>query len=222
MIGFANKKGLGLPKDPKVNISLDLLDRSNCLFLFEALSESLQNIRNDGPSEDGTQSRPGFTNMSGDPETPKPSPFKWYPSDLSPEGAWHQKRLINLRKAANACTDSEQVFQDGLIALEIHRNNYNADGPSPKQLQLMWWEFPSEHWTPLQEGSRMNFMEPVIKPNANMDEEQHAVRAAFVDELLELKVLGLLENEDMIILLNAPLFVVPKDATGWPKHVYWE
>jgi hypothetical protein len=62
----------------------------------------------------------------------------------------------------------------------------------------------------------MNFLklpEPaVIKPNANMDVEQREVGAAFVDKLLDLKVLGLLENQDMRILLNAPLFVVPKES----------
>jgi hypothetical protein len=152
-------RGLGLPKDPKVDISLDLLDCSTCLFLFGYLSNLLQNLLSDGPSEEGTQTRPGFANMVDDPEVPKPPPFKcWTPPDLSREGDWHQTRLINLYKAANTCTDSdEQVFKDGLVALEIHRKNYNAAGPSPKQLQLLWWESPIEHWTPLQEGSRMNF-----------------------------------------------------------------
>jgi hypothetical protein len=132
---------------------------------------------------------------------------------LSPEGAWHQKRLETLRKASDSCADPEQVFKEGLVALEIHRNKYDAFGPSPTQLQLLWWEFPPEHWTPLREGSRMNFLrlpEPVIKPNAYMDNEQRDVGAAFVDKLLELKVLGLLDDDD--ILLNAPLFVVPKEG----------
>jgi hypothetical protein len=48
---------------------------------------------------------------------------------------------------------------------------------------------------------------------ANMDEEQQAVGAAFVDELLELKVLlCLLDNKDMVVLLNSPLFVIPKEG----------
>jgi hypothetical protein len=46
-----------------------------------------------------------------------------------------------------------------------------------------------------------------------MNEEQLAVGADFVNELLELKVLGLLDgDEDLEILLNAPLFVVPKEG----------
>jgi hypothetical protein len=88
-------RGLGLPKDPQVDISLSLLDRSTCLIIFEALLESLQNLLSNGPSEDGVQTRPGFRNVSGGPEVPKPPPFKWTPPDLFPEGAWHQKRLMN-------------------------------------------------------------------------------------------------------------------------------
>jgi hypothetical protein len=108
------------------------------------------------------------------------------------------------------------VYSEGLIALDIHRGNYNLEGPAPKQLKLLWWEFPKEHWESLREGSRMNFLrlpEPNIKPNANMDAEQLSVGADFVNELLELKVLGLLDgDEDLEILLNAPLFVVPKEG----------
>jgi hypothetical protein len=44
----------------------------------------------------------------------------------------------------------------------------------------------------------MNFLRlptPEIKPNSPMDDEQRAVAAAFVDELLELRVLGLLDKK---------------------------
>jgi hypothetical protein len=58
----------------------------------------------------------------------------------------------------------------------------------------------------------LKFPDPSLKPNANMDDEQRAVGAAFVDELLELQVLGVYDNEDMSILLNAPLFVFPRKA----------
>jgi hypothetical protein len=108
------------------------------------------------------------------------------------------------------------VFAEGLRALEIHRGNYNLEGPSPTQLKLLWWEFPPEHWTALRDGSRMNFLKlpvPNIQPNATMDEEQLRVGADFVNELLDLKVLGRLEGEeDLEILLNAPLFIVPKEG----------
>jgi hypothetical protein len=37
-------RGLGLPKDPDVDLSMDLLERSTSVFLWEALSESLQTL----------------------------------------------------------------------------------------------------------------------------------------------------------------------------------
>jgi hypothetical protein len=45
-----------------------------------------------------------------------------------------------------------------------------------------------------------------------MDKEQLAVAAMFVDELLALKVLHLLDDGEAEIILNAPLFVVPKEG----------
>jgi hypothetical protein len=197
---------------------MDLLERSTSVFLWEALSESFQNLTAQPkiPSKHklSVETLPSVT--TGDPEVPDPTPFEWRPPDLHPSGDWHRERLVNLRKAADTCPDPAEEYKRGLEALRIHQGNYNSGGPSPKQLQLLWWEFPKEHWEALREGSRMNFLrlpEPCIKPNANMNEEQRAVGAAFVNELLELKVLGLLEGEtDLEILLNAPLFVVPKEG----------
>jgi hypothetical protein len=58
----------------------------------------------------------------------------------------------------------------------------------------------------------LKFPELVLQSNINMDSKQRAMAAAFVDKLLELKVLGLLKNKDMNILLNALPFVVPKEG----------
>ena len=92
--------------------------------------------------------------------------------------------------------------------------NYNSDGPAPKWLQLLWWEFPSEHWDELRDGVRQNFLisppESLI-PNAAIDESGLAAAAAFVDELLDLGVIWSIE-EGMKIVANARLFVVPKDG----------
>jgi hypothetical protein len=84
------------------------------------------------------------------------------------------------------------VIDEGLEALRIHRRNYNADGPDPKQLQLLWWEFPKEHWEPLKNGSHMNFLkhlEAKIHNNAAMDDEQTQVAVGFFAELLDLGVI---------------------------------
>jgi hypothetical protein len=84
----------------------------------------------------------------------------------------------------------------------------------PKQLQLLWWEFPKEHWEPLKNGSRMNFLkhpEAKIHDNAAMDNEQTQVAVGFVEELLDLGVIRTpLEGHE--ILTNAPLFVAPKEG----------
>jgi hypothetical protein len=122
--------------------------------------------------------------------------------------------VASLKKAAAALPNPAKVLSEGLKILTIHQGNYSATGPAAKQLQLVWWEFPSEHWTAFREGSRMNFLvtpETRKNPNTPIDQAQLDIAAAFVEELLELGVL-LDAEEGMEILLNAPLFVVPKEG----------
>ena len=60
----------------------------------------------------------------------------------------------------------------------------------------------------------MNFLikpEAKIMPNANMDKEQIAVATEFVDELLELGIVGKIA-EGLLVLCNAPMFVMPKEV----------
>jgi hypothetical protein len=142
----------------------------------------------------------------------KQEPFFWKPPDLREGQEWHEKRLANLRKAAESFPDPTSLIEEGIQALHTHRNNYTVDGPEAKHLQLLWWESPKEHWQPLREGSRMNFLrEPkaFIHDNANMDEEQARVAGGFADELFDLGVLKT-PTEGWPILTTAPLFVVPK------------
>ena len=214
-------RGLGVPKEAAVDLDLGLLQRTTCLFILEALVDSFKHLHlsildkktlSSGQNSDSTART---TRMQGDPEPPTLIPFQWQPPDLRPGGEWHQARLLNLKTASLVCPDPTKAYADGVKALEIHRRNYNAEGPDPQQLQLLWWEFPKEHWTPLREGSRMNFLQTPpseLKPNAVLNDEQLAVAAAFVDELLALKVLALLDDGDADILLNAPLFVVAKEG----------
>jgi hypothetical protein len=65
-------------------------------------------------------------------------PFSWKPPDLAEGGSWHSARTANLRKAAESFEDPMSVIDEGLEALRVHRQNYNAKGPDPKQLQLLW------------------------------------------------------------------------------------
>jgi hypothetical protein len=146
-------------------------------------------------------------------------PFSWVPPNLAPGGSWHTKRMEHLRLAAACYSDPDALIEDGIRMLEVHRRNYNAEGPDPKHLQLLWWEFPKEHWDGLREGSKMNFLATPpegLRPNADMDEEQQAVAGSFVKELVELGITGLAPI-DHPTLLSTPLFVVAKEG----QHGEW-
>jgi hypothetical protein len=96
--------------------------------------------------------------------------FDWRPPDLSPQGAWYKARVEDL-----LYPDPGPLIEEGLLILRRHRGNYNAEGPDPTYLQLLWWMFPWQHWDGIREGSSMNFLvEPrrELTPNSVMDEEQ--------------------------------------------------
>ncbi|CAJ1960569.1 unnamed protein product [Cylindrotheca closterium] len=140
--------------------------------------------------------------------------FNWHPPDLSLGSPWHTLRLANLPWAADHYPEPDNIYWDGIQRLAVHRNNYNSEGPDPKRLQLLWWEFPSEHWGELRNGARQNFLkqpDPCLRPNAPMDEEMLEAAVQFVDELVELGVLPSID-EGLTVLTNAPLFVVGKDG----------
>jgi hypothetical protein len=144
------------------------------------------------------------------------SAFSWHPPpDLSPGSTCYQERIRNLRLAADTLPDPELAYQQGIEDLRIHRNNYDAEGPRPRELRLLWWEFPPEHWEAMREGSQMNFLvepEACIHENANMDEEQLRVAAKFVDKLIKLKILRPKDSKFMILSTMAPIFAVPKEG----------
>ncbi|CAJ1948036.1 unnamed protein product [Cylindrotheca closterium] len=162
--------------------------------------------------EEGTKAR-----LLCNPPTLLPIPrtlFQWKPADLSPGGKWYLKRVANLEVAASHYPTPEAVIVDGLNRLRIHRANYTADGPVPKWLQLLWWEFPQEHWEELRMGACQNFVKdpsPCIQPNAPMDATMEEAASAFVDEFMSLGVVRDID-EGRQILTNAPLFVVPKEG----------
>jgi hypothetical protein len=205
-------KGLGSPKEAKTKLSASILKSTTSLFHWEYLSMSLilpsSRTGTDPPKDDGwvIPEEPGYDS--------KDLPFDWIPPNLAVGGKWYNERVATLWEAAATLPNTEEVVKEGLELLTIHRGNYTAKGPSPKQLQLLWWEFPPQHWTALREGCRMNFLVPpvaCIHDNAPMDQEQLDVAAAFVDELLELKIVKLMD-EGREVLANAPLFTVPKEG----------
>ena len=122
--------------------------------------------------------------------------------------------MANARKAAASLPDLDSVLGECEEMLKIHRNNYNVDGPAAKKLQLLWWEFPSEHWIPLCEGTHMNFLQTpaaCIHENAHLDDVQTQVAVEFVDKLFEFGIIQLPEDGREVIT-TAPLFVVPKEG----------
>jgi hypothetical protein len=213
-------RGLGIPKEWKVDpskITKGLLSRTTTLFHWEYLSSTLSR-----PAQTAAVLRPEFPDRSGEEvcnqtrRTPSAGgiPFSWKPPDLREGGVWCERRLANLRKAADSFEDPTRVYEEGVQAINTHRGNYTADGPAATYLQLLWWEFPTEHWVPLREGSRMNFLqapEPMIHDNAAMDIEQTQVAGEFVEELSDLGVVKT-PSEGRSIITTSPLFVVPEEG----------
>jgi hypothetical protein len=209
-------RGLGVPKEWKIdpkNITKGSLERTTSLFHWEYLSSTLSRVATASESLPPPLGWKGMRDRTR-PTSEKNVPFSWKPPDLREGRKWHRQRMANLRKAAASFPNPARVIADGIAALAIHRSNYTVDGPAAKQLKLLWWEFPEEHWMPLKEGTRMNFMCPpraVIHENAGMDEEQTQVATNFVEELLDLGAVQT-PTEGRTILTTAPLFVVPKEG----------
>ena len=209
-------RGLGVPKGSESGISQLTLERTTSVFLWEYLSGSLQNLRKDpsGRSSYQLPMSPPSDQTPGLREQATTPPFLWAPPDLSLGSKWYNQRVANLHKASETYTASTEIFQDGIRRLGVHRANYNAEGPAPVWLQLLWWEFPPEHWESLRTGARQNFLaspESHIHPNAPMDADMTKAAADFVDELLDLGVVRDID-EGKVVLTTAPLFVVPKEG----------
>ena len=211
-------RGLGVPKGAEKDLSTSSLDRTTSVFHWEYLAYSLQQFYQRTTSSEAAGNHGMLGDLSILPEKPQneesSDDFEWVPPDLSPGNKWHRIHVSNLWEASRTYPNSQEVFEDGMRRLAIHRDNYTSEGPEPKRLQLLWWEFPAEHWEELRLGARQNFLKPpeeLIKPNAPMDEEMTIAAAEFVDELLELGVLRDID-EGNEVLTNAPLFVVPKEG----------
>jgi hypothetical protein len=168
----------------------------------------------DGPAASAAElPRPPFSSdvSACDPPTDEPPPpWTWEAPDLRPGSQWHTDRVTNLANACKGLPGRGKWFRRGLADFERHRRNYQGAGI--KELQLLWWEFPSEHWKGLREGCSMNFItEPIVTftPNAPMDEQQSAIAGAFLDELRKLGVVQLVPKNRSVVC-NAALFCVPK------------
>jgi hypothetical protein len=144
-------------------------------------------------------------------DDPDPGEWEWELPDLNPGGEWHSARVVSLRAAIQDMPNEDKLYTEGLEALDWHRQNYGEEGI--KQLQLLWWEFPSEHWETLRTGCPMNFLTTPtagIAENAPMTEEQVELAATFINELWAIGVFEIIPDDDCEMQANCPLFAVPK------------
>jgi hypothetical protein len=182
------------------------------IHLWAAVSASLHHtIRNPHKSLPGGSEFLESIDTSTETEDDGEPTWDWVVPDLSEGGDWHRARVDNLRKAIEGLPNAEEAYAEGLEALQIHRLNYEGDG-TIHRLQLLWWEFPPEHWNDLRTGCPMNFLtEPTdgIVKNAPMTEDQIEIATDFIDEL---EAIGVFEPipEGSAMKANCPLFAVPK------------
>jgi hypothetical protein len=214
-------KGLGCSKhpDPQHKVCASTCRHTTSLFIWETLSTSILGVPPSPPDDlnlfnDWEGLRNQVLPQSDLPDKPTaPPPFEWKPPDLSKGGVWHSQRVQTLIAAA-ACYPGreEELIHDGHHILDVHRDNYDSTGANLKQLQLIWWEFPREHWDAIRDGSRMGFLvEPdhILHENSEMDDEQRAVATQFVDELIAIGAIGP-PPPGQTPVTNTPLFCVPK------------
>ena len=98
--------------------------------------------------------------------------------------------MTSLKQVTHGLPEAARFYDEGLGALRMHRGNYTPAGP--QRLQLLWWEFPPEHWEALREGSSMNFLitpEGGLELNAAMDPDERIVAGKFGGELIKLGAL---------------------------------
>jgi hypothetical protein len=202
-------KGLGVPlswlnhKYPKGN----LVEQMVGVYLFEYLTNALheQTKADNKTSADELEDEGGAYATSSrlliheESIEDDDEPYSWKPPIIAKDSPWYRDRVGNLEKAAKFCfgEDPTSVIEEGLQALKHHRSNYTETHTEPKYLQLLWWEFPYEHWAALRNGSSMKFLhEPPLgmHDNSPMDEAQLAIACKFTDELLDLGVLVKMET----------------------------
>ena len=211
-------RGLGYLKKESSQVTHQMAMRTTPLFHWEFLSPALSGC----PAQDvKPREDPLPTYPTPIPETTPPadpSNFTWTPPNLQEGGKWFLERIANLKTACATYQNTAELVDDGLSRLNRHRLNYSATGPDPSWLQLLWWEFPREHWEDLRNGFRQNFLVPpptTLTPNSDMSEAGLVAAGAFVDELLSLGAIRSTED-GMKMLANAPLFVVEKP--GQPEQ----
>ena len=209
-------RGLGIPKSwfsSSGRVPSSAVAQLIGIHLWEGISAGLRPLLTASPDPTPSTSPPSIPSpISEESDTPPTEPWTWSPPDLSLGRAWYRQRIRSLKRAARHYPECERsrLIAEGKRDLAVHRANYGPEGP--QHLQILWWEFPREHWDDLRLGASMGFLtDPPthFTPNSKLDSDQCAIAGEFVDEL---KALGILEASpsDDPIVANCPLFVVPK------------
>jgi hypothetical protein len=169
--------------------------------------------------EGGSSQPPKVPNQSSD-ERPAvmedSTQWDWNAPDLSVGSTFFRARVDSLRTAVATLEDPKYWFREGLECLRRHRLNYGEEGP--QRLQLLWWEFPPEHWKALREGCRLGFLirpQGEVMSNGAMTEVDRKVAGTFVDELQKL---GVLVPATQPLEANCPLFCVDKSYDSTQKR----
>ena len=215
LLNGLGKKGV----EPKTS----LLRRTTSVYLWEYLGRALSGleapqrstVRIKGESLAWSARDQLIREAAALPDQPDPEPYHWAPPPIHEGSRWFWARCSNLFRAALRYPGREvELVNRGLRDLDIHRGNYDRHGPKPTHLKVLWWEFPPEHWDDLREGCPMNFLvTPMhkIEPNGEMDTGQLVVAGQFVDELMDLHVVGQ-PPPGVVIRATTPLFSLPKDG----------
>jgi hypothetical protein len=85
------------------------------------------------------------------------APFEWESPDRKYGGGWWEARLNKLGNINQGWHDHDDVMIEGRRLLASHRLKHTFQGA--QRLEILWWEWPPEHWELLRFGGSMNFME---------------------------------------------------------------
>lgn len=78
--------------------------------------------------------------------------WAWSAPALGPHSSFQEDRLRRLHEVTAELGGPDLWILQGRDALIAHSRNYGPEGP--KDLAILWWEWPREHWTELREGRR--------------------------------------------------------------------
>jgi hypothetical protein len=165
--------------------------------------DSTHPLSNDAPHDSNTTDPLESTSTE-----PIDDSWSWEPPDLGPGSPFYHEQIALLRAITEEHGKPSEWISDRQIALASHHENYGPDGP--KQVVILSWNWPPEHWVELREGASMNFLTeppPGLVTNSEMTEQKLETAAQFVGKLI---ALGILKKPLEPLLSSFSLFLVEK------------